>query len=153
MHAHDQALLVVGAVEDGDLAALRQRAEAPPEKAMRAVHARGLLEAAHVDARGVDAAEDVADRRVFAGRVHGLQDHDDALACLGVQTVLQRLDARLVVHEAPFVLGPARGVHLERGGEALELEVLFARHREVAEILGHDASRPVFYLVPVLAAV
>jgi hypothetical protein len=41
------------------------------------------LEAADLDALRVDAAHDVADRAVLAGRVHRLEDHDDAVGVLG----------------------------------------------------------------------
>ena len=51
----------------------------------------------HLDTLRVDAAHDVADGAVLAGRVHGLQDDDHAVGVLGRESGLvlgQQLDAR-----------------------------------------------------------
>ena len=83
MDPDDQDLLVVGAVEDADVAALGQLALVAPQVVVVEVLARGHLEAADLDALRVDPAHDVADRPVLAGRVHRLEDHDDAVGVLG----------------------------------------------------------------------
>ena len=79
----DEDLLVVGAVEDADVAALGQLLRVAPQVVVVEVLGRGDLEAADLDALGVDAAHDVADRAVLAGGVHRLEDHDDAVGVLG----------------------------------------------------------------------
>src|SRR6185295_7566515 len=55
---YDEHLLVVGAVEDPDAPALRQRAEASPQVVVVELLLRGLLERGHVAALRVDARED-----------------------------------------------------------------------------------------------
>src|ERR1700722_4193726 len=54
MHAHDQYLLVVRAVEDPDLAALRQHPGATPEKIVLQFLRAWMLEAEYLAALRVD---------------------------------------------------------------------------------------------------
>ena len=96
MDPDDQDFLVVGAVEDADVAALGQLLLVAPQVVVVEVGAGRDLEAADLDALRVDAAHDVADRAVLAGRVHRLEDHHHAVGVLGGQAHLvlgQILDA------------------------------------------------------------
>ena len=97
VHAHDQRLLVVAAVEDADAAALGQALHAAPEVVVVEILAGRRLEGVDLAALRVDAGHDVLDRAVLAGRVHRLEDQQHRPAVLRVEHVLQlgeRLDAR-----------------------------------------------------------
>ena len=92
----DQDLLVVGAIEDADVAAFGQLLRVAPQVVVVEVLGRGDLEAADLDALRVDAAHDVPDRPVLAGGVHRLQDDHDAVRVLRGEPRLevgQELDA------------------------------------------------------------
>ena len=82
MDPDDQDLLVVRAVEDPDVAALRELPGVPPQVVVVEVRGRRDLEAVDLDALGVDPAHDVADRPVLAGGVHRLEHDDDAVGVL-----------------------------------------------------------------------
>jgi hypothetical protein len=75
VNANDEDILVVGAIEDGDLAERRRMRMDAPEKIMRAFLVRGLLEADDRAAQRVHAFDHLAAHAVLAGRVHALQ-HD-----------------------------------------------------------------------------
>ena len=83
MHAHHEHLLVVGAVEDADLAPRRQALGVAPQVVVVELLGRGHLEAVHRHALRVDAAHHVADRAVLAGGVERLQHDEHAPACPG----------------------------------------------------------------------
>ncbi len=88
VHPHDEDLLVVRAVEDGDLAARRKPPGVPPQVVVVQLLGRGHLEAADPYALGIDAAHHVADRPVLAPGVDGLEAHQHAVRVLGGQPVL-----------------------------------------------------------------
>ena len=88
MHAHDQDLLVVRAVEDADAPALGQAPDVAPQEVVVELLRRGLLERGHLAALRIDAGHDVLDRAVLAGRVHRLKDQQQGPAILGVEHVL-----------------------------------------------------------------
>ena len=89
MHPHHQAFLVIGAVEDADAAALRQRDHAAPQEIVIEFERRRLLERMHLAALRVDAVEDALDRAVLAGRIHALKDQQQRPAVLGVELFLK----------------------------------------------------------------
>ena len=96
VHAHHEDLLVVGAVEDADLAAARQVGGEAPQVVVVELQGRGRLVGVHGDALRVHAAHDVADGAVLAGGVERLQHDDDAVGVLRRQPLLvlaQQLDA------------------------------------------------------------
>ena len=90
MHANDQHLLVVGAVEDADAAALRQTLRGAPEKIVLQFRRRSVLEAEHLAALRIDAGHHVPDGAVLAGGVHRLEDQQHRVAVGGVVKALQR---------------------------------------------------------------
>ena len=123
MHPDDEHLLVMGAVEDADLAASGEAPRVAPEEVVVELLGRGHLEAVHRDALGVHAAHHVADRPVLAGRVERLQHHQHPPRVL-------RRQPSLVFGEQPHALLEQRAtllllLHapLERG-----VEVLGERH-------------------------
>ena len=109
--ADDEHLLVVGSVEDADLAARRQAARVAPEKVVVELLGRRDLEAVDRDALRVDAAHHVADRPVLAGRVERLEDDEDAPGVLSGQPrlVLRQQRTPSASSSAPsfFFLTPA----------------------------------------------
>ena len=89
MHPHHQAFFVIGAVEDTDAAALRQRHRAAPHEIVIEFVARWLLERGDLAALRVDAVEHALDRAVLAGGVHALEDQQQRPAILGVKLLLK----------------------------------------------------------------
>src|ERR1700730_12190903 len=67
VYPHHQDLLVVRAVEDADSSPRRQVPLIAPQVVMLKLLDRGLLEAAHLNALGIDTAHHVLDRAVLAG--------------------------------------------------------------------------------------
>ena len=115
LDAHDEHVLVVRAVEDADLAALREHVVDAPEEVVRELgRARGL-EAGDAHAHRVEAAERVLDGAVLARGVHALQHDEQCAPVLGHQhrgelrhalEALRRLRARrLLVAEAELGVG------------------------------------------------
>ena len=87
--AHDENLLVVGAIEDADLAAGGEVGLGAPEEVVGKFLGGGLFEAGDVAALRVNAGHDVADGAVFASGVHGLEDDGKGVATGGVVQALQ----------------------------------------------------------------
>ncbi len=83
MDANDEHLLVVGTVEDADLAAYGNPLGVTPEVVVVELLVRGGLEARDPNALRVDAAHHVADRPVLAAGVDRLQDDEQAPVVLG----------------------------------------------------------------------
>jgi hypothetical protein len=98
MDADDEDFLVVGPVEDRDRAPLGGQALVAPEEVVVEVLGRRDLEAVDRDALRVHPAHHVPDRAVLAGRVHRLEDDEQAVCVLGGEACLQvveEFDARL----------------------------------------------------------
>src|SRR5215472_6423442 len=137
MHAHDQALFVVGTVEDADAAALRKLDHGAPHEVVIELERGRLLERGDLAALRIDAAEDVLDRAVLAGRIHGLENQQQRPAVLGVKSLLEVAEplavgfddllALVLVEPAllrglvRFEMKPARAVNAERRNESIEL--------------------------------
>jgi hypothetical protein len=107
VHADDEHLLVVRAVEDADLAARRQALLIAAQVVLIEL-ARGRdLEALDPDALRIDAAHHVADGAVLPRGIERLEHHDDAVRGLGGQPLLvlrQQRDAVLQQPEAVLLL-------------------------------------------------
>ena len=118
MHAHHEHLLVVRAVEDGDLAALRETLRVAPEVIVIELLGRGHLEAVNGDALRVHPAHHVADRPVLAGGIQCLQHHQHPPRVLSRQPslVLGQQSHSLGEQRDPLLLLHAC---LERGVEVL----------------------------------
>ena len=107
MDPDDEHVFVVGAVEDADATALRQRLHVAPEEVVIEVLARRLLEREDLAALRVDAGHDVLDGAVLPGGIRRLQ-HDQHRMRVG------RIEPLLRVREIGDVLAQElRGVRLE----------------------------------------
>src|SRR6202044_1550498 len=96
VYADDQDLLVIGAVENSDLAAFRKIAGGAPEKVVLQFGGAGMFVAEHLAALGVDAGHDVPYCAVFSRRVHRLKDQQDCIAIGRVEKLLLRAQIRKV---------------------------------------------------------
>src|SRR5579859_2614014 len=137
MHAHDQAFLVVGAVEDTDAPALRQCDHGPPHEVVVELLVRWLLEGRDLAALRINSFEHALDRGVLAGRIHALEDQKQRPAVLRIELFLEigqsfavGFDDRLalaLVEPAPLagLVGDetklARAVDAERRDERIKL--------------------------------
>src|SRR5271170_3706414 len=93
MHSHDQHLFVIRAVEDADVAALRQMFGGAPEEIVLQFGLRRDFERVDLAAFGVHSRHDVLDGAIFTGCIHGLEDQQNSPMVLGVESGLQILEA------------------------------------------------------------
>src|SRR5690348_12182962 len=157
MDSHDEHLLVVRAVEDPDLAALRQPPRVAPQEVMVELLGRRDLEAVHRDSLRVDTAHHVPDRPVLARRIEGLKYDEHAPRILSGEPLLilrqqahalfeQRepvlllLDTRLEARvEVLGQLDLRPGLDAERSDELLEplsTPACQRRHWRLASLVG-----------------
>ncbi|MOA33705.1 hypothetical protein D3C78_1550210 [compost metagenome] len=141
MHAHDQHLFVVRAVEDADAAALGQVACGAPKEVVLQLLSAGVLKAEHLTALRVDAGHDVADGAILARRVHRLEDHQQGVAVRRVQKalLLAQLFHMLLQPLAGGLLGFAQRLDLR--GPAVEVDLIAFPHLECLGVDVHTVSR------------
>src|SRR5262249_5591645 len=72
VHAHDQNIFIVAAVEDCDLSLSRGVAVNAPEKVMVKFFRRWRFKTSNPNSLGIDARKYMADSAVLAAGVHGL---------------------------------------------------------------------------------
>ena len=92
LHAYDEHLLVVTAVEHSDLAVGRARRVHAPQVVLGGFATGRHFEAGDVDSRGVQSREDRPNGAVLAGGVARLQDQQQAALALGGQPLLQLVE-------------------------------------------------------------
>src|SRR5262249_40333612 len=137
---HDEHVLVVGAVENADPAALRQAPHVAPQEVVVQLLGRGLFEAEYLAALGVHARHDVLDRPVLAGRVHRLEDNQHGIPVVRVQKLLRLLKVlEALVQDCPGAfldLGLAQLLHLPGLGPAgvVVLEANLFPRRDAEEV-------------------
>ena len=85
----DEDVLVVGPVEDRDLALARRPLVDAPQVVVGELDRRRHLERRHGAAHRVERAHHVLDRAVLAGRVDPLEDDQDRVLLLGPEPVLE----------------------------------------------------------------
>src|SRR5208282_4226689 len=90
MDAHDENLLVIGAVENADASAFRQTARRAPEKIVRQFLVAGAFEAEDLATLRIDARHDVFDGAVLARGVHRLKNQQQRVAAVGIKQTLPR---------------------------------------------------------------
>ena len=89
VHAHHDHVLVMGAVEDPELAVVRNGMMDPPQVVVIPLIVGGNLERLDLDAGGVQPGHDVADGAVLASRVGRLEHDEERALVLGVHEVLE----------------------------------------------------------------
>ena len=144
VHPDDEHLFVVGPVVDPDPAALGERLHRAPEIVVVALLRRWRLEAEHLAALRVDAAHDVADRAVLAGRVHRLEDEEQRVGVLRVQPILLARELPDAVLEEHFRLGFVPDVRGPVGIVVVERDLRARRRLEPLHHLSdslHGSSR------------
>ena len=139
MHAQDQHLLVIGAVEDADVAALRQVAGGAPEEIVLQLLGARMLVAEHLATLRIDAGHHVPDGAVLARRVHRLEDEQHGVAVGAVEQLLLIAQAPDVIgqHLVILVLRLVNRFHARR--PFLQLDRVAFAH---AEIVGIDFHEP-----------
>jgi hypothetical protein len=104
MHAHDENLLVIGAVKNADVSALREAARRAPQKIMLQFPGARMLEAENLASLRIDAGHDVLDRAVLASGVHRLKNQQQRIAVVGVKQALPFAQFLNVRFEDGFVI-------------------------------------------------
>ena len=105
MDAHDEDLLVVGAVEDGDAAAGGKVLRGTPEEVVETFFGVRRLERMDVHALRVDAGHDMLDGSVLSRGIEGLQDDEHRALGICPKQVLRGGERGLVLEES---LAPLR---------------------------------------------
>ena len=88
MHAGNQDLLVVGAVEDTDHPPLGQHLAGAPEEVVAELLGGRLLERLHLATLGIDTRHHVPDGPVLAGSIHGLEHDQEGVGVVGPEQSL-----------------------------------------------------------------
>ncbi len=91
--SYHQDILIVAAIEDGDLTRSRSMFVHPPQVVVGQLLGSGYLETGHHHPLGIDAPKHVTDRAVLAARVHSLQDHEHLVSAFCPQQALQLAEA------------------------------------------------------------
>ena len=92
----DEDVLIVRAVEDRNFALGRHHFGNAPQEVVRQLVGTGRLESGFIHAVRGQAGQHRADRAVLAGRVHCLEEENDAFLLFGVQLLLQFVDQAVV---------------------------------------------------------
>ena len=130
MHAGDQHLLVIGAVEDADPPAFRQIARGAPQKIVLQFDGAGMLEAEDLAALRVDPGHHMPDGAVLSRRIHRLENQQDRIAVGCVVKLLLRAQLRNVLLQQFLILllRLVHGLHVRR--PFLEIDLVSFAVRE-----------------------
>src|SRR5262249_52377012 len=90
MDPDNQHLLVVRAVEDADVPALRHLEVGPPKEIMVELERVRRLERMHLAALRIEPGHHMLDDAVLAGGVHGLEDDQNRPAVMRIELLLER---------------------------------------------------------------
>ena len=145
---HHQQLLIIGTVENADLASLRKALRRSPKVVVVQFFRRRRLERPHVHSLRIHSRHDVFDRSVLSSGVHALKNQKQAPTVLRRENILQAvqfLDAvgeqflRLRLHFRAQSVRVCRFVILEREMfpvlDAVALEELVDFHRVICVTL------------------
>src|SRR5215467_1749835 len=89
MKPHDQDFLVIGAIENSDVATLRKNLEVPPKIVVVEFFGGRRLEAVDEAALRVESRHHMLDGPVLARSIHGLQNDQKCVGILGIQLALE----------------------------------------------------------------
>jgi hypothetical protein len=124
VHANDEHVFVVGAVEDADHSLPRDGlVDAPEEVVLQLGFGRGL-EGRHDAARRIETAHHVADGPVLPSGVHRLEHHEERVPAVGVEKVLQIAEPLEVLVEPFARLFLVAEPRVVARGNALEADLL-----------------------------
>ena len=145
MHAHDQHLLIVRAVEDTDPAALRQVACRPPKEIVLQLGCTGMLVAEDLTPLRVHPRHDVPDRAILACRVHCLEDDQHSMFGGCIVELLQLAQLPGVLGKQLLIIVFRLVERIDDRGPLLEVDLLPFRNTEVLEMdlhasIGHPAA-------------
>src|SRR5713226_8549361 len=79
MHTHHQHILIMGTIENADHASAWNDPMDPPEEIMRLFPGRRSLKRTHLASQRIDLCHDLANRAIFAARIHPLEDDEQAV--------------------------------------------------------------------------
>ena len=99
MHPHHENVLVVGAVENHDLALCRSMIVRSPKKVMGEFLMCGLFEASYINPLWICAADDMVDDTVFSCGVETLQYNEKRSLAFRVKSVLELCEVSSVTHK------------------------------------------------------
>ncbi len=88
MHAKDQDLLAVGAIEDADASARWEVTGRTPKKIMFKLGGAGMLEAENLASLRVDARHDVPNGAVLPSLIHSLNNDEDGVFVRRIEKLL-----------------------------------------------------------------
>src|SRR5258708_40199912 len=92
VHANDQDLLIIGAIEYADPAPLWQTTGRVPQKVVRQLRGAGLFETENLAALRIDAGHDVLDGPILSARIHPLQDQQQRMPVVRIEEELRRAE-------------------------------------------------------------
>ena len=122
VHPDDEDILVVGAIEDGELAAGGQGGSGPPQEVVGGLCRRGLLEGHDAAPLRVHPRHDVLDRPVLSGGVKCLEDDEHGVGPGSPQQLLGAFELPgegrqvLVGHLLAGLVRPVTGSFCGPGG-------------------------------------
>ena len=114
MHLGQEHLLVIGAVEDHQLAAAGCQLVGAPQEMMGFLFRGRFFEGRNSARRRIGRGEDVADGDILAGGVHALQDDEDAVRLSGEHQLLQLAQLRRQLRQKLFGLNFVEAAVLAR---------------------------------------
>jgi len=113
MDLDDKDFFIIGAIENGDIAAFGQMLMAAPEIVMVQLLGRRHLEWCDFNPLGIEAAHDMLDGPILAGSVHGLQNNEHPEFIVGIKDILELDEGLNIAGQFRLgfrALGPAAGL-------------------------------------------
>src|ERR1700680_2783775 len=89
MHTHHQHILIMGTIENADHASAWNDPMDPPEEITRLLPGCRSLKRTHLASQRIDLRHDMANRAIFAPRIHPLQYYEQAVMLRRRQQLLQ----------------------------------------------------------------
>src|SRR5580693_5681253 len=131
MHAIDEHLLIIRAIEDADPASFRKPARGAPEEVMLELFGARLLETDNLTASRINSGHDVPDGAVLPGGIHSLEDQEQCVPIGRIMKLLQRAQLTHVLFQEPSILFLrfAKGLHNRR--PLFEVDLLPWRYAEI----------------------
>ena len=89
MYAHDQHFFIIRTIEDSDSSAFGQALIGPPQKVVIQIGGTWMLETEHLAPLRVDTTHDMANGAIFACRIHGQKNQQEAVTVRRVVHLLK----------------------------------------------------------------